>query len=396
MKSSGGALEPTAGRRAVIILNDDRDAAGRGNNEFIFGDFNEDELKLFDDNEEEEEEQEQEPEEDEKDKEKEKSLSSSNKQQQTETQTEPEVDSNEVELEAEEQDDPEEEEQEQEEDRQPRAEKHRPNEEQLNDSGTASDVVNSSASLDMLSISAEAAQSPSNAAATASSSSAVSLINSSTPSASASNSSSSVSISSTASGSAASSSSASSSSSGNVGACLASVSGMLANQSADSGIYAAANTSVKEHVNHFLSKASSSEEMLPSNVAAISMQQLETCNDIEAAIIAAARAAAAARSTSCSRSNSQESKPVHHQERIKNPSGKAAVYMAYNDGDEEEDEECLQELSFMADMRADPATPTPPEGVTVLPPPTSQQPSSTRPVMMTNTELIVDYIANSE
>jgi len=152
---------------------------------------------------------------------------------------------------------------------------------QLNDSGAASDAVNSSASLDMLSISAEAAQSSPNAGASATSSSAVSLINSSTPSgsssssASTSTSSSSVSI--------------SSSSGGNGAACLASISGMLggvANQSGDSGIYGAANTSIKEHVNNFLSKASSSEETLPS-ANSISMQQLETCNDIEAAIIAA-------------------------------------------------------------------------------------------------------------
>jgi len=171
--------------------------------------------------------------------------------------------------------------------------------------------------------------------------------------------------------------------------------GGVANQSGDSGIYAAANTSIKEHVNTFLSKASSSEETLPSPNS-ISMQQLETCNDIEAAIIAAARAAAAARSTSCSRSNSQEQDALQPQVKTKatpNPEAKMVlpVFVTYNnnnndDDDDEEDDESLQELSFMADLKADAAT----EDIAMQPPPPSC------PAMMTNTELIVDYIAKSE
>ncbi|EDX17042.1 GD16672 [Drosophila simulans] len=375
-KGAGAVLEATAARRAVIILNDDREA-GRSNNEFIFGDFNEDELKLFDDNLDDEEDGQH--------------KQSSNKKQQTEAESDVTQDDTEdvdqdLDKELECLGRRPEKKQERQQDVSASSDQH------LNDSGAASDAVNSSASIDMLSISAEAAQSSPNAGATATSSSVASPINSSTPSgassasASTSTSSSSVSI--------------SSSSGGNGAACLASVSGMLggvANQSGDSGIYAAANTSIKEHVNNFLSKASSSEETLPSPNS-ISMQQLETCNDIEAAIIAAARAAAAARSTSCSRSNSQEQDALQPQVKTKatpnpNPEAKMVlpVFVTYNNNDdaedEEEDDESLQELSFMADLKADAAT----EDISMQPPP----PPPSCPAMMTNTELIVDYIAKT-
>lgn len=140
------------------------------------------------------------------------------------------------------------------------------------------------------------------------------------------------------------------------------------------------------------------------------MQQLETCNDIETAIIAAARAAAAAassRSASCSRSNSLEQPPATQMAAAKTKS-RPALYTTYgnadnaaahdhnnddddddNDDDDHDDdddeEEQLHELSFMSDLKSDfvataplPLMPTPP----------------TRQSLMSNTELIVDYISS--
>ncbi|SPP78209.1 serine-rich adhesin for platelets isoform X3 [Drosophila guanche] len=379
--SSKLAPELIAGRPAVIILNDDRDSAEEGlNNEFIFGDFNEDELKLFDDKKDEKERG--------NDKDKEQSEKKVQAESQSKLQSEPKPKvkpqaeaqpQSKAQEKPQPQSKPEPIDMEQEEDeatpeleqiveeKAAKKEEENPTGTQsdtssssyqqliMNDSGAASDVVNSSVSLDMLSISGEAVQSSSpHSAAISTNSGSSSIINSSTSStpssdsAPNSNSSSSVSISSSAGGNGPT----------GHGLCSRQRSGAayVANQSSDSGIYGAANTSVKDHINQFLSRASSSsEEPLPN--APISMQQLETCNDIEAAIIAAARAAAAARSNSCSRRNSQELEPSkshnQQQQQHQSPVAKtkaAPVYTTYNVGSEDYDED-LEELSFLADLR---------------------------------------------
>ncbi|EDW86348.2 uncharacterized protein Dwil_GK15592 [Drosophila willistoni] len=357
---SGGSSS-VAGRPAVIILNDrdDRDAT---HNEFIFGDFNEDELKMFNDHENTEE-------------------SSNSNQENTR---------NKLIRGGEEQSDvvAADEDEDETESKEHSAKLGKESSTDLssdqlvlNDSGAASDAVNMSSTLDMLSISVEAVQSSPNAANAA----AITNNNSSTLSSNTSNSSSSASISSSASARGAGGDRTIAGGASGGGGGISS----LANQSNDSGIIA--NTSV----NNFISKASSSDVL-------VSMQQLETCNDIEAAIIAAARAAAAAakRSTSCSRSNSQEPGEFLLPAKTVNKSSATAnkttlpVYMAYQDGDD--DDETLHELSFMPDlnkMELGAATATSlPDEEHLPPPPVALARQSG---VLNNTDLIVDYIAST-
>lgn len=202
----------------------------------------------------------------------------------------------------------------------------------------------------------------------------------------------------------------------------------MANQSNDSGICntsatAAATTSaaiaaatIKDQVNHFLSKANSNSHSCSSNSShdeqpLLPLQQLETCNDIEAAIIAAARAAAAATggSASCSRRNSQEPPPATTKAADAASTSAAttrtattaiaaaaaklksrpAIYMTYGDVDDatgarnDDEDQQLRELSFMPDLKSDfaVANTTSP----LLPLPLLRQ---------SNTDLIVDYISN--
>ncbi|ALC49750.1 tyf, partial [Drosophila busckii] len=353
--SSSGSMSLGSGPRpAVIILNDDRDSAlGRLNNEFIFGDFNEDELKLFDDA-------------GEKDKAKDKKQAEDKPSSVSKPSSSSDSASANSSVSA------------------------STSEQQLNDSGAASDVVNSSACLDMLMISGQAAQSSPNTA------------NNSSTSSSASNS---TSV----------STSSSSSTLSNI-SCTETIK-QLVNQSSDSGIYAqqqqqhqpssrsnsVQNLHIKDQVNHFLRKANSTQSSCSSMDEPL--PQLETCNDIEAAIIAAARAAAAAaRSSSCSRSNSQEQKqeePKVAQPKAKPKSQQAspaklkstrpAILMTYSNADAAEDEAELSELSFVAELKSEPPVCEPNR----IPTPPPMPPNAMRQALMDNSELIVEYISSS-
>lgn len=128
------------------------------------------------------------------------------------------------------------------------------------------------------------------------------------------------------------------------------------------------------------------------------MQQLETCNDIETAIIAAARAAAAAatsRSASCTRSNSQDEQAATTATVAavtETAKTRPALLMTCGDAGEsagQDVEAQLRELSFMPDLKSDYV------GMPLLTLVPTLLPTPMGPPSLTSNTEIVEYIRSS-